>query len=148
VRSSGHRGEEKAKDKGATAGLKKIIAGYQGRDPTSRARYIFRLLLPYWSFHRFEEVILLLRSLIRITGFLRRKEREREKEVQREAERDFKSFLFLYGICSCIAIEQRIRLVYRNLSHDALLLNCERSSDIIFAPKKHSERKDFSKLVN
>lgn len=46
---------EKAEDKGATAGLKKIIAGYQGRDPTSRARYIFRLLLPYWSFHRFEE---------------------------------------------------------------------------------------------
>lgn len=25
--------------------------------PTSRVRYIFRLLLPYWSFHRFEEYL-------------------------------------------------------------------------------------------
>lgn len=58
VRSSEHRGAGwlKAEDEGLTGkGSKKIIAGYQSRDPTSRARYIFRLLLPYWSFHRFEE---------------------------------------------------------------------------------------------
>lgn len=53
-----------------------------------------------------------------------------------KSKRGFEILSRAYGI-SCMAVERRIRLVYRNPSYNALLLNCERPSniDFIFAQK-------------
>lgn len=117
---------EKAVDKRATGGSKKIIAGYQSRDQRAVLATFSDCYYPTGHFIALKRTaILLLRSLIRIKSFPRKKEEgQREKKRERETQKKKKALKVSREL-----VEYRAWLsgkeygwFIRNPSHDALLL--------------------------